>query len=288
MTPPSHLLIGFSLANVFYSILIIVRKRWFGYFFILLLFGVVSVFPDIDSFFGNYTSTDPYLGHRGMTHSLLGISVIGVGLSMVFSLLSLFVRLIFGYWRYLVHFFKNRTPDEVSNFVLWRYLLEPLNPRKFFILLIGTFVVGYSHLLVDMVQPPSVWKGIPLFFPLKANGEYLRSGGWNLIGWYDLKVFWILTGTFLGTIPVVFLGKLFDSARLKYVATPILALAVLFNAGVYIWIGKYISSLRYRGTAEWYSYQMKMVDTFPLQIKETTLKGKDIFLTLFKQMRKKK
>ncbi len=288
MTPPDHLVIGFSLANVFYSILIILRKRWFGYFFLLLLFGIVSVSPDIDSFFGNYTSIDPWIGHRGVTHSLIGVFVLGLGLTLVFSFLALVVRLIGGYWRYLVHFFTNRTPGERSGFILWKYLLEPFYFKRLLLLFAGTFVVGYSHLLVDMVQPPSVWKGVPLFFPVKVNGEYLRSGGWNLIGWYDLKISLVLIASFVGTIPVVFLGKLFDFARLKYVAAPLLVLVILFNTGVYIWIGSYISSNNYSGNADWYRYQMKIVDTFPSPIKETTLKGKTIFLTLFRQMRKKK
>jgi membrane-bound metal-dependent hydrolase YbcI (DUF457 family) len=288
MTPPEHLFIGFSLANVFYSLLIMLRKRWYGYLYLLLLFGIVSMAPDIDSFFGNYRSKDPWIGHRGMTHSLIGVAVLGLGLIILFSLFALIGRLIFGYWRYLVHYFTNRTPRERSNFVLWKYLCEPFHPWRFLVLFAGTFIVGYSHLLVDMIQPPSVWGGIPLFFPLKINGEYMRSGGWNLIGWYDLKVFWIIIATFLGTIPFVFLGKLFDFARLKYVAAPLFALVILFNAGVYIWIGNYISSQRYTGNADWYTYQMKIVNTFPSPIKETTLKGKTIFLSLFRQMRRKK
>jgi membrane-bound metal-dependent hydrolase YbcI (DUF457 family) len=288
MTPPEHLFIGFSLANLFYSLLIILRKRWFGYFSLLFLFGIVAMAPDIDSFFGNYTSKDPWTGHRGMTHSLLGVAVIGLGLTLLFSLLALCGRLISGYWRYLVHYFTNRTSGEISRFVLWKYLLEPFSPWRLLVLFAGTFIVGYSHLLVDMIQPPSVWGGIPLFFPLKVNGEYLRSGGWNFIGWYDLKVFWIILATFLGTIPFVFLGKMFDFARLKYVAAPILALVILFNAGVYIWVGSYILSQRYKGNADWYRYQMKIVNAFPSPIKETTLKGKNIVLTLFRQMRRKK
>jgi membrane-bound metal-dependent hydrolase YbcI (DUF457 family) len=288
MTPPEHLFIGFSLANVFYSLLVMLRKRWFGYFSLLLFFGIMSTFPDIDSFFGNYTSKNPWLGHRGMTHSLLGVAVFGLGFTLLYSLLALFVRLVSGYWRYLVHYFTNRTPGERSSFVLWKHLLEPFSPRRLLVLFIGMFVVGYSHLLVDMIQPPSVWGGIPLFFPLKVNGEYLRSGGWNLIGWYDLKVFWIIVATFIGTIPLIFLGKLFDFARLKYVAAPILALVIFFNTGVYIWVGNYIMSQKYKGNADWYRYQMKIVNTFPSPIKETTLKGKNIVLTLFRQMRRRK
>lgn len=288
MTPPDHLIIGFSLANVFYSILLMLKKRWFGYFFLLFLFGIVSITPDIDSFFGNYTSTDPWIGHRGMTHSLLGVAVIGPGLTILFSSLIFIARLIPGYWRYLVHFFKKRTTGKKSSFVFRKYLLEPFHPWKFLALFAGTFIVGYSHLLVDMIQPPSVWKGIPLFFPLKVNGEYLRSGGWNLIGWYDLKISWILMASFAGTIPFVFLGRLFDYIKLKYVAAPLLTLVVLFNTGIYIWIGNYVSSQRYTGNADWYKYQMKIVDTFPSPVKETALKGKTIFLTLFRQMRSKK
>ena len=108
MTPPEHLLIGITCANIFYSILGIFRKHWFNYFAFALVLGLVAMAPDIDSFFGHYTSQDPVVGHRGMTHSFLGVAVIALPMVLSASFGNLLARAFVAYWKLLVRFFRKR------------------------------------------------------------------------------------------------------------------------------------------------------------------------------------
>ena len=150
------------------------------------------------------------------------------------------------------------------------------------------FVAGVSHLLSDLPQPPSVWKGIPLFFPLKENGVYVRNGGWNLIGWYDIKILWILIGSCAVTIPAVMAGRFFSLVKLKYAAIPLFSAIILFNAGVLAWMTDYIKKSKYEGEAKWYESQMKIVEEFPPEIRKITNQGKTIFISIFRQVQNMK
>ncbi len=288
MTPPEHFLIGISCANIFYSGLLIIKRNWFTYGKLLIIMGLVAISPDIDSFFGHYTSTDPFVGHRGMTHSFLGVLVISIAFTLFASVITVLFRLIIGYWKVIVRYFKKRDTGEVSDEIIREYILDPFLLNKFFLFLLLCFISGTTHLITDLPQPPSVWKGIPLFFPLKSNGEFVRSGGWSLIGWYDLKIMWVLIGTTVLTVPSVLIGRAADLFKLRYASIPLLSVVILFNCAVFVWMGSYIASSTYTNSRKWAAYQNEMVKTFPPEIREVTMKGKTIFISLFRQMRRLK
>ena len=105
MAPPEHLLMGITLANIFYSVQAFFKKKYFTYGKLLIVLGLVAMSPDIDSFFGRYTSPNPYIGHRGMTHSFVGITVLGFLFTIAASLFSIIIRIAGGYWKFLVNYF---------------------------------------------------------------------------------------------------------------------------------------------------------------------------------------
>jgi len=287
MTPPEHFLLGITCANIFYSFLGIFRKNWYTYLKLALVMGLVAVSPDVDSFFGHYISQDPYVGHRGMTHSLIGVAVLALIAVFFVSLFSIVLRAVIGYWKFLVRFFKKKFGAVESPEVIWKYVVGPFFPKQFLVFFVFAFIAGVSHLISDLPQPPSVWKGIPLFFPLKENGVFVRNGGWNLIGWYDIKILWVLIGACISTIPLVILSRLLSLIKLKYVKyifIPFFSLIIIFNTGVLGWIANYVMHSRYEGEAKWYEGQMKIVDVLPPDIKNATLKGKTIFISLFRQV----
>ncbi|MCP4135595.1 MAG: metal-dependent hydrolase, partial [bacterium] len=150
MTIPEHLMIGFSFANIFYAIQSLFKFKKINYLLLVLLLAIAAAFPDIDSFFGYYTSTNPLIGHRGATHSIAGAIVSG----FILTLTALLISAIFLRKKYLTM-------------------------RVFFLLFFISSLAGISHVLADLPQPPSVWKGIPVFFPLKSGGQYMRHGGWS-------------------------------------------------------------------------------------------------------------
>lgn len=283
MTPPEHLFIGWSCANIFYCVQSFFEKKFFSYIKIVLAVCLVAMLPDIDSFFGNYTSTDPYIGHRGMTHSFLGVFVIALIITIFFIIGSIIIRLIIGYWKFLTAYFKKKELGQSADFSFWHYAIFPVFPIPLLIFILYTFLGGVSHLIADLPQPPSVWKGLPLFFPSKTNGEYIRYGGWAYMGWYDLKVLWVFIGASISSIPVIIIGKFFKLVKLKIIAFILFGIVVLFNIGVMVWAEKHIKSNRYQGESAWTKQQLKMVKTLPKPIKKITEDGIRIFYSIFNQ-----
>ncbi len=262
----------------------IFRKNWYTYIKIFFIMGLMAIIPDIDSFYGVYTSTDPMIGHRGVTHSFLGVAVLACIVVVSISLLSVFIRVFTGYWKYLLKYFHKKVTGEKSEVIILKYVIAPISPKHFFLFLLFAFISGSSHLLCDLPQPPSVWKGIPLFFPMKDGGQFVRNGGWSLIGWYDIKIMWILAGAAALSLPAVIISRFFDLVRVRFIAIPFFVLIILFNGGVLYWIGKYIAGCRYEGELKWNQYQANVIDELPVEIKNITLKGRTIFISIFRQV----
>ncbi|HPJ40467.1 MAG TPA: metal-dependent hydrolase [Spirochaetota bacterium] len=259
MTPPEHIFMGTIVANSAYAVRIMRGRRAPSYGILLLAGALCAVLPDIDSLFGHYGSANPWVGHRGMTHSLL------------WSLLQAF----------LVAFFLYR--------IRVRSAVESLNAaggeddtRSAFLLLFATaLTASVSHVIADLPQPPSVWHGIPVFFPLTKNGEYVRNGGWGLIGWYDFR---IMINLFLGALATGGIcGALFIWRQRisRPVKRALGALVLCIGLGSSIWTGYYISGCSYESGRHWEQYQGEVLESYPGGVRRAVLGGRRIFYDAF-------
>lgn len=294
MTNPEHLLVGMASATAFYSAMHFCgnkEKKSFGLGKILFVMAVAANISDIDALWGNYTSKDPWTGHRGMTHSFMGVALLGLGITIATNVFAVVLRLIPAYWCFLFNYFKKKEFDlDSSEFSFFKYLSNPFHPKPFLILFLAAFIGGVTHLICDMPQAGSVWEGLPLFFPFKnAAGDYSRYGGWGLIGWYDFKTAWLLLGTVAVSIPAVLIGRfinLFKIKVIKILTVCWFAAIFLFNCGIFYWSFNYIRTSTYKNDQQWYSYQMKWLDTeAPELIKKTSKEAFKIGLSIFRQSR---
>ncbi|MCP4180184.1 MAG: metal-dependent hydrolase, partial [bacterium] len=184
MTPPEHFLIGASLANVYYSFQSLLKSKRINYLTLLLIMGIAAIFPDIDSFFGHYTSVNPIIGHRGMTHSIIAVIIFGFILTIITFAVTFII---------MINYYKCKSLFQVSediNFI--NRMKNYFSIKSFIILFIISSIAGLSHLIADLPQPAGIWNGIPLLFPLKLGNQYIRNGGFSLIGWYDYSIMWLL------------------------------------------------------------------------------------------------
>ncbi len=295
MTPPEHLFLGISCANVYYGAVSIIgtvfrrRVKPVGYFLLMTAMGIAAMLPDVDSFFGHYTSADPWVGHRGMTHSYLGSAVLGLAVTLVFAALSFAgFRIWRGYWKLLRDRFYVRATGEEPRFRYCNFTFHYFLPLPFMIFFVGTFIAGVSHALADLPQPASAWNGVPLMFPKMANGQYAREGGWGMIGWFDLKIQWDLMFLAAYSLPVALAAKFVNYFR--FIATRALA-ALVFAGLIYMNVQgmndmvKYIKSCEYKNDNQWYSDQMKYVDNAEPFVRDTTKKGMKMFIAIFRQAR---
>ena len=78
MTSPDHFLAGLSIGAVYSAVCGISSHKRIPYFAAFILCGVFAMLPDIDAFRGVYSSTDPLIGHRGITHSLFFAALVSV------------------------------------------------------------------------------------------------------------------------------------------------------------------------------------------------------------------
>lgn len=303
MTIPEHLFIGFVLANGVTAALALARMRrerverkraeaaaaqgaWVeqarpdavgfpGWPKVVLVCLVASILPDIDSFFGHYTSADPWIGHRGMTHSLVGVLALGLALVLAVQFLSTLPRALPGYFLFLYHRFRAKATGAVSGFRFPAYVARPLHPRVLLSLWAAAFLAGVGHLMVDIPQPASVWGGLPLYFPLKtASGAYHRVGGWANIGWFDLVTAWGMVAALVGSTALLLLAALAGLAARFRVArvlrASILVLACLGVAGSFAWMRREIGHSSFRDEASWYKLQMETVAKGPPWMKQAS------------------
>lgn len=289
MTPPEHFLIGLSTASAFYAAEHFVKpleKKPVGYGKLLCVMGLAAILPDMDSFWGTYTSKNPWIGHRGMTHSFVGVAVIGLGLAILSALISLILRVIPAYWHFWHDHFKRKEFGTEKKFHLPKYLLEPFHWLPFSLVFLAAFLGGVTHILADLPQAKSAWGGLPIYFPFKSGGDYARVGGFGLVGWYDFRIGWALIGAAVISIPAVFLGmflKWFKNNFFKVTVIAWFALVFAFNAGLYVWIVNHVRHSTYVDDRTWYDSQMKWVASAPKLIREPTQEAFKIGVSLFQQ-----
>ena len=250
MTPPDHLLTGFSIGAFYSSICNMFSLKRLSLFSVLFLCGVFAVIPDADAFRGVYTSIDPFIGHRGITHSLL----------FVLSL-SLITTIFFILFRY----YSGNNHSGSKRF-LWADLFLVL------------FFSGFSHLVLDLPQPPGIWKGIPLFFPLKSGDQFVRSGGWGNIGWYDYRITWRLfvsvTVSIMLILITIFIKKRVNSVRILSFITA----SVCITSG--IMITDIILNSSYKNSKAWNEMQSKYLEELPLFIKNYSVAGRSVIFKI--------
>ena len=256
MTPPDHLLTGLSIGAVYSSICGLFSIKRIQYFIAFILCALFAVLPDIDAFRGVYSSPDPFIGHRGITHSLFFVTLS----SVIFVLLYLTVRVIFRY-------FKNEKTYEEKK-LLWIDL---------FLLLV---LAGSSHLILDIPQPPGIWKGIPVFFPLKDGAQFARIGGWNKIGWYDYRITWMLfisvSVSIVILITTIFLKKNLFIKKILYVSVLIICFIT------YILMISTIANSSYKNSKEWNESQRRYIDALPEYFKKAAAHGRESILKIIK------
>ena len=256
MTPPDHFLAGLSIGAVYSSICGIFSLKRITYFIAFLLCALFALLPDIDVFRGVYSSPDPFIGHRGITHSLFFV----VLASVIFVLLYLTVRVI-------LRHFKNETTYEEKK-LLWIDL---------FLLL---FLAGTSHLILDIPQPSGIWQGIPVFFPLKDGAQFARIGGWNKIGWYDYRITWMLfvsvSASIVVLIATIFLKK--DIFIKKILCAGVLIICIT----TYILMASTITNSSFKNSKEWNESQRRYIDTLPEYFKKAAAHGRSSILKVIK------
>ena len=256
MTPPDHFLAGLSIGAAYSSICGIFSVRRIPYFAAFILSALFALSPDIDTFRGVYSSTDPFIGHRGITHSLFFAALV----SIIFILIYLTGRAILRY-------FKNEKTYEEKK-LLWIDL---------FIIL---FLAGTSHLILDIPQPPGAWNGIPLFFPLKDGGQFARVGGWNKIGWYDYRITWMLfisvSASIAALIGTIFMKKNISIKKIFYIG--ILTICIIS----YILITSTIADSSYKNSKEWNESQAKYINTLPESFRKVAAHGRSFILRIIK------
>ena len=297
MTPPEHLLIGLTGANMYYSFMSFfwTKKRMpWGYVALAFSMGLVSIIADIDSFFGNYGSPNPMIGHRGMTHSIAAAALFSLVITVLIAVLSAGVRIVTGYCLVLFHYFRSsekvlkKNSGNETGFNFCRFVSHPLTPKPILLMLVGAFIAGVSHLVTDLPQPASVWNGIPLLFPLKYGGSYVRTGGWGIIGWWDLAIPWVLFCVYSFTLLLLLCGRFLRISKqniAQRASVAVFALVIFINLGSWFWMARYIASSNYKGETQWYLSQMKMLETFPPRIREITRRGFTVGASLFRQSR---
>jgi len=272
MTPPEHFFIGASLAHMIYSFQSFFKTKRFNYLALLLLLGTGAMFPDIDSFFGHYVSTNPTIGHRGMTHSFIAVIFFGFFLTAVTYALT-YISM------HVCRIIKNNNLKNTD---------APDNPDAFFtvksfwILFVISTCAGISHLIADLFQPPGVWQGIPLFFPLKSGGQYIRHGGFSMTGWYDFKIMWLLIKAFLMSLPFLMTAAVLIKFNInKKISSALYAFVIIINCTACALLVDYIRISTYKNSQAWERKQMQYLKQSHPLIKQITIDGKRNFLKLF-------
>jgi membrane-bound metal-dependent hydrolase YbcI (DUF457 family) len=264
MTPPEHLLMGTIVANSAYAVRVMIGKNMPSYGALLIAGALCAVLPDIDSFFGHYGSVNPWIGHRGMTHSLLWSAVQAFFIAYIIYRMRV----------------KARTGSPAAAGA------EEGERQAFLVLFVTALVASVSHVIADLPQPASVWHGIPVFFPLKMDGEYVRNGGWGYIGWYDFRIMINLFLTALitwGICGALCIGKRRMSRAVK---RGLAALVLCVGLGSFVWTGYYIGACSYTSAGQWEQYQEEVLGAYPDGVRRVIVGGRQIFYDMFVYMRR--
>lgn len=272
MTPPEHFFIGASLAHILYSFQSFLKTKRFNYLVLLFLLGTAAMLPDIDSFFGHYVSKNPTIGHRGMTHSFAAVILFGFILTAITMALT-YISM------HICRIIKNNKPKDTN---ASENIEAYFTIKSFWILFAISTCAGISHLIADLFQPPGVWQGIPLFFPLKSGGQYIRHGGFSMTGWYDYKIMWLLIKAFLISLPFLMTAAALTRFNAnKKISSVFFALVIIINCGSFVLVTDYIRTSEYKNRYAWERKQTKYLNNSSPLIKKLTIDGKKIFLKIF-------
>ncbi len=254
MTPPDHLMTGFSIGAMYSSLCGILSVRRLAFFPVIIICGIFAMLPDADAFRGVYSSTDIFVGHRGITHSVFFV----LSTSLIFMILFLETRKIKNYCKTGVYSDAKRAL-RIDLFVL-------------------LIISGLSHLVMDLPQPPGVWKGIPLFFPLKNGDLYLKSGGWGMMGWYDYRITLIL---FISVLLSFFLlSASFILKRKAHIKIFLASCVIIISISAGVLIFENINHSTYKGNKEWNESQRIYLTGFPQNVRIITSAGRAFILRL--------
>lgn len=256
MTPPDHLMAGITIGAVYSSICGVFSLKRVPYIFLFFIAALFAVLPDADAFRGVYSSTDPFIGHRGITHSLLFVFTAAA----VFTITVTAVNRSFNYNK------TGTNSEKVKHLWLDLFLL--------------TFFAGFSHLIMDLPQPPGVWKGIPLFFPLKSSGLYVRSGGWSSIGWYDYRVTYILFISVSVSLVILFISVILE--KIKYVKRFLSLCILIVSFTALFFTVDHIRNSVFKGAREWNNSQREYMKSFHPNIKIFADRSRSIIFRLIR------
>lgn len=252
MTPPDHLMAGLSVGAIYSSICGMFSVKRLSLVPVSVICGISAILPDADALRGVYSSTDPFIGHRGVTHSIF----------FVLSVAILFTCL-YAVWLKMHSHYKS-DQNSITEKFLWGDL---------FILIV---ISGITHLIMDLPQPPGVWKGIPLFFPLKNGDLFLRSGGWSYTGWYDYRVTFILlvsiSVSFIFLTAGFFTGRILLIRKFLSVCVMIVCITSLFL------ITEHIRNSSFKGGKAWNESQRHYLEKFPPNVRKFTATGRSFIL----------
>lgn len=260
MAPPEHVLIGFSLGNIFYALQEYAGKGRLPYAPVLFLSGVMAALPDVDSLFGHYGSTNVFLGHRGITHSLLFVFIVSAAVALAIRGMEAAAGQ-GGEGR-------RRTGGSAA------WLIFPL-----------LFAAGLSHLLGDLPQPSGPWGGIPLFFPLSSGGNYVRTGGWALTGWYDYRVMVLLSSAFLVSLASVLLMMVSRKQGWRAMVRLSASLLMAGNCAAIVLVVYLAGHGGYVNAGQWGQLQSEYLDRTGPLVKGILLNGRECFMKLFMAIR---
>ncbi len=267
MSPPSHALMGLVLANAAY---VAVNARpgnasrpRVGYLglAVALVFG--SIMPDLDSisrFWGTYHSTNVFIGHRGVTHSLLGVT----------AMAAVFAAALVGLRSAAAFAFRAIGSGSGRDRVFGR-------SSSYRLLFAAALAGGVVHLACDLFSPPG-WGGIPVFFPLMKDGHFWRIGEWRRIGWFDLEVIYHLI---LAAFFTAWAAAVFGLARrrgARFVAAGACLLVSIVLTG---WLTAYIGASRYEGWSAERRKQAAILAGKPQWFKEVYREGRKVSRLFF-------
>lgn len=282
MSPPEHLVIGAAAANLTYGLVNLRSEKQTRYLRLALIAAIGAVLPDIDSFFGHYGSLNPKIGHRGMTHSFVGVAVLGLGLSTLFaSVISVF-KIFTGYYRWLVAYMEHKHGLR-TKFVITKHVFSAFEKKSFCLLFLFAFIGGLTHIMADLPTPKGNWQGLPLFYPF-SNA---RFGDLNLIGWYDIWGFWIVTYGIAVSIPLIIATRIISKEKFKKLSVVIFLILFLLNAYVFYNLIDHIKNSKYKDESSWYVYQRyTVIKKLPPKIQNFTEKSMHNFAIIYRQVRR--
>lgn len=285
MLLPSHLLLGMSVANLACGVQLLSGRYSWRWRTLTFWCCTAALAPDFDVFWSVYRSADPLIGHRGFSHSLFYIFIIGILFSAGAVLLhNRLARSVPLSERLRSFFYQYRLKKKH----VAEHAAEPQpavrNRERYGIINGGIFLIGvlilagFTHLYADLWQPPGMWNGIPLYWPFSA----VRSGGWAHMGWFDYRIVWLLLRLNL----ICWLLLVLRKPLARFAAAPrITALAavitVLISWGV---LHSNLQQKQFENYTQWNRLQQSSLQQLPGPVKQLFELWRRIYLSVYRSL----